>query len=37
MTGGFIEITEMNYFNYLQGIIEYKNTFENKNLIKKNT
>ena len=34
MTGGFIEIIDINDFIYLQGLIEYKNTLMNKNLIK---
>ncbi len=35
MSCGIIEITDMNDFNYMQGLIEYKKIFDNKNLINK--
>ena len=37
MSSGIIEITNINDFNYLQGLNEYKNIFDNRNLIKKNS
>ena len=37
MSNGIIEITNINDFNYILGIIEYKKIFDNKNLIKKSS
>lgn len=37
MSNGIIEITDMNDFNYMIGLNEYKKLFDNKNLIKKHS